>query len=241
METCGSSRVEQFDRDVARYEASSKTTLADSIKVGIMVRQLPESNMKEHLVLDLARLDAYAKVKAEVEAVYCAHHAARSQPVPMDLNALGKGKGKGKDKGKDSQPCPVCHKHGHTKAHWHSAGGRPSGLPADLSSSKREKAMEIRKAKVAQRSAKGSQRGQVLEMRGAQAQSVSSLFISAVTRRGQGTDRDLGAWHRQQSSPLSDPMRCCSRVSTTSRPTERDCVRERDWREHCRCWGEPSA
>eukprot|EP00971_Amphidinium_carterae_P083429 1651398-Amphidinium_carterae.1 len=63
-----------------------------------MVRQLPESNVKEHIVLNLARLDTYPKV-----------NAARSQPMPMDLNAVGKQQkgGKGKDKGgKDRPLCP---------------------------------------------------------------------------------------------------------------------------------------
>eukprot|EP00971_Amphidinium_carterae_P047110 927690-Amphidinium_carterae.1 len=74
-----------------------------------MVRQLPESNVKEHIVLNLVRLDTYPKVKAGIEAVYRAGHAARSQPVPMDLNALGKQQkgGTGKDKGgKDRPLCP---------------------------------------------------------------------------------------------------------------------------------------
>eukprot|EP00971_Amphidinium_carterae_P077893 1540898-Amphidinium_carterae.1 len=122
--------MEQFDRDVARYEGTSKSQLNDSIKVGIMVRQLPESSMKEHIVFILARLDTYAKVKAELEAVYRAHHAARSQPMPMDLNAFQKGKGKGKDKGgKDKPLCPVCHKPGHTKEQCWWATERGSSKP----------------------------------------------------------------------------------------------------------------
>eukprot|EP00971_Amphidinium_carterae_P117671 2331045-Amphidinium_carterae.1 len=119
-------RFEEFDRVLAKYEAMSKSKVADDIRVGVVVRQLPEGALKQHVLLNMDRLDTYSKVRAELIGVLRAQQAANPGTGPMDIGALGHqstqgslGKGKGRDKGaKDRSkigPCDLCGKMGHLK------------------------------------------------------------------------------------------------------------------------------
>ena len=93
---------------------------------------LPDGPLKQHLVLNSARLTTWETLKAEINNVRRAQAAANSTPQPMDLSAYGtqeldsfqkgksRGKGKGKDNGKPKDdlpktPCPICGKAGHWK------------------------------------------------------------------------------------------------------------------------------
>ena len=134
------SRLELFDREVARYEMISKEMVGDNIKIGIVTRQMPDGPLKQHVLLNLDRLDSYAKVRQELEAVHRAQVAALSQTSPMDIHAVnatkgskGKGRGRGagvSGKGKEDKGDVVCHhcgRRGHMKRDcWHAqaSGGR---------------------------------------------------------------------------------------------------------------------
>eukprot|EP00971_Amphidinium_carterae_P151701 3006904-Amphidinium_carterae.1 len=104
----------------------SKTKVADDIRVGVVVRQLPEGALKKHVLLNMDRLDTYSKVRAELIGVLRAQQAANPGSGPMDIGALGHqstqgslGKGKGRDKGAKDRakvgPCDLCGKMGHLK------------------------------------------------------------------------------------------------------------------------------
>ena len=126
------SRVAQFDRDIDRYQKASCETFPENIHVGVTLRMLPDGPLKQHFVLNSARLTTWELLKAEIDSVRRAQAAASSAPQPMDLSAYGtqnldafqkgksRGKGKGKDKGnpKDNvptTPCSICGKAGHLK------------------------------------------------------------------------------------------------------------------------------
>ena len=122
-------RLELFDRDVHRYEQSSNETLSSGIRVGIVLRQLPEGALKQHLLMNAHKFETWETLRNEIADVRRAQAAAQAGPSPMSVDALAKqladqiavlslkGKGKGKGSGKsDSKresstrkggmPCP---------------------------------------------------------------------------------------------------------------------------------------
>eukprot|EP00971_Amphidinium_carterae_P333931 6468960-Amphidinium_carterae.1 len=104
-------RLEEYDRVVAQYESITKQRFQDDIRLGVVVRQLPEGPLRQHILLNLDRYNSYSKVKEEIIAVVRAQSAAMSAPMPMDISAMqtkgswgkGAGKGDGKGKGKGGQ------------------------------------------------------------------------------------------------------------------------------------------
>ena len=102
-------RLESWEREIARYEANTKETIPQNLKIGFVLRQLEDGSLKTHLLLNAGRLRTWAGFRAEIVSVRQA--MTSSSPVPMDIGSLGKGKGnpkgKGKGKGKDSG-----------KSHW---------------------------------------------------------------------------------------------------------------------------
>ena len=127
-----SGKLVAFERDIFRYEQSSKEKFPDSIKIGTLLRRLPEGPLRQHLLLNSARLTGWASMRDEVENLRRAQLASASGPMPMDVSALegemaafnvkGKGGKSGKGKGftknygaKDNVPsdaCGVCGKIG---------------------------------------------------------------------------------------------------------------------------------
>ena len=112
-------KLVKFERDIARYEAMGEEFPAN-IRIGTLIRRLPESGLKQHILLNSTRLMTWTDVKLEIENVRRAQMASASSPHPMDLDALGKAKGKGgKEKGAGApdklptSPCPHCGKPGH--------------------------------------------------------------------------------------------------------------------------------
>ena len=150
------SRVAQFDRDIDRYQKASCETFPENIHVGVTLRMLPDGPLKQHFVLNSARLTTWELLKAEIDSVRRAQAAASSAPQPMDLSAYGtqnldafqkgksRGKGKGKDKGnpKDNvptTPCSICGKAGHLKKNcWYNipGGWKETNKPKDKSKGK---------------------------------------------------------------------------------------------------------
>ena len=102
-------RLAQFDRDIDRYEKASGETFPTNIRIGVTLRMMPDGPLKQHLVLNSARLTTWEGLKAEIDNVRRAQAAASNTPQPMDLStysaselaAFQKGKSKGKGKGKD--------------------------------------------------------------------------------------------------------------------------------------------
>eukprot|EP00971_Amphidinium_carterae_P334404 6469680-Amphidinium_carterae.1 len=135
-------RLAAFDRAVTKYEDSAKTTIPTTLKVGIILKQIPESALRQHLILNLERWNHYEQLRQEIENIARAQVASNASSMPMDWGALGnsqdtkgnKGKGKGRGKGEPRaqlRPCYVCGKKGHmAKDCWQreSKGkGKPKG------------------------------------------------------------------------------------------------------------------
>ena len=82
-------RMVQFDRDIDRYEKTSGENFPNNIRIGVALRMLPHGPLKQHLVLNSARLTTWETLMAEIDNVRRAQAAASSTPQPMDLSAHG--------------------------------------------------------------------------------------------------------------------------------------------------------
>ena len=96
------SGFETFDRLVSEYDRRNPNPLQDEVKIGVVLRNLVDGPLKQHLLMTLRDLDTYVKLRNEVVRVRHAQMAAAGNPQPMDfsqaewaedLDALGKGKG----------------------------------------------------------------------------------------------------------------------------------------------------
>ena len=102
--------MELLEREIANYEKSGEN-VSDAIRIGIVLGQLPESPIKQHLLVNSDRLTSWNTFRDEVLNIHRAQLALG--PTPMDLGALGGGgrgnggrsggkpwgKGSGKSKG----------------------------------------------------------------------------------------------------------------------------------------------
>ena len=117
-------RLELFERAVTKFETDSAEVVSDAIRIGIVLRQLPEGALKQHLLLNAERLRTWPDFKAEVVMIRRAQVALG--PTPMDIGAFNKGSGKGAGGGKPASnvTCWSCGKKGHRAAECRS---KPKG------------------------------------------------------------------------------------------------------------------
>ena len=85
-------RLESWEREVARYEAISKEVVSSGVRIGIVLRQLEESPLKQHLVLNSERLKTWKTFVEEVVQVRTALNAATSGSSPMDIGGVSDAK-----------------------------------------------------------------------------------------------------------------------------------------------------
>eukprot|EP00971_Amphidinium_carterae_P193822 3845790-Amphidinium_carterae.1 len=93
--------MEAFEREILRYEHASGEGVSDALRIGIALRQLEETKLKEYLLMNASKLTVWKNFKAEVNTIKSTQ--ANIGPLPMDLDAFSKGKSKGaweKGKGK---------------------------------------------------------------------------------------------------------------------------------------------
>ena len=100
----------QFSSDISTFEAFEKLVkahnrrtikeLEDDVKVGVVMMNMQDAGIREHLILHSKRLTTFTEVREEVADISRTRSA--TGVVPMLIDPLkGKGKGKGKDdKGK---------------------------------------------------------------------------------------------------------------------------------------------
>ena len=60
-------RILAFDRQVLRYEQASKEKFPENVRIGVLIKNLPETPLKQHLILNSERLKEWDTVKVEVE------------------------------------------------------------------------------------------------------------------------------------------------------------------------------
>ena len=102
-------RLELFERHLARFENDSKEKMSDPIKIGIVLRQLTEGPLKQHLLMQSERLQLWPDFRDEIVNI---RRAQASLHMPMDIGALNKG-GKGGKGATSSTVCWTCGKTGH--------------------------------------------------------------------------------------------------------------------------------
>eukprot|EP00971_Amphidinium_carterae_P096852 1917207-Amphidinium_carterae.1 len=101
--------MEAFEREILRYENASGDVVSNALRIGIVLRQLEETKLKEYLMMNTSKRTAWKDFKAEVTTVK--RTQANIGPVAMDLDAFTKGKAKGaknawekgKGKGKENK------------------------------------------------------------------------------------------------------------------------------------------
>ena len=108
-------RLEAFDREVATVERLSGEKVPDSIKVGLCIRSMEDTRLKEHLVLKAEKLQQWAQFKDEVTAIRRVQVATSASP--MEIGAFqhhNKKSRKGGGKGDaEDRKCFFCGKPGH--------------------------------------------------------------------------------------------------------------------------------
>ena len=116
-------RLELFERHLARFENDSKEKMSDPIKIGIVLRQLTEGPLKQHLLMQSERLQLWPDFRDEIVNI---RRAQASLHMPMDIGALNKG-GKGGKGASPSTVCWTCGKTGHRASDCRGGGGAGRG------------------------------------------------------------------------------------------------------------------
>ena len=83
----------EFEREVVRYEDQTKNKISGDMKAGIVIAGMVQVQLKEHLEINTAKLDTYAKVKDEIKEYLTAKKKWSSvigadSSADMDLDAL---------------------------------------------------------------------------------------------------------------------------------------------------------
>ncbi len=95
------SELESFEHELGLYEVWSDEVMTDATKIGIVLRQLPESLLRRHMTMNAERLQGWPAFKEEILQVLEAQSAATGAG-PMDQEAFNKGDAKGNKGGKGS-------------------------------------------------------------------------------------------------------------------------------------------
>ena len=144
--------LDQFDTLIKEYEQCCndetecpkcqhkwRKTFDEQLKAGLVVANMGDSDIQQHLLKNFNRLDTFEKIKEEVLELTRASQYLQSQARPMELGAFPKGpKGKGKkgktdDRNATDKKCNYCNKSGHlwkecrTRIADEAAAGGPKG------------------------------------------------------------------------------------------------------------------
>ena len=127
-------QMESLECELSAYERTSGEEVSDAIKIGVVLRQLPGSPLRQHLVLNAECLRDWKSFREEVLNVRRVQVAIMSNSSPMDVGATGSGKRKDKSKdhkgkgGSSTNPvCWKCGKPGHYAAESRVGTGESKG------------------------------------------------------------------------------------------------------------------
>ncbi len=74
-------KLAAFETDVQRYEQRSVETLSDSLKTGVVLKQLDKGSFKQHLLMNASRLSAWLDFKREVQEIRRAQASVIATPI----------------------------------------------------------------------------------------------------------------------------------------------------------------
>ena len=102
--------LEKFEGLIQQYETTTKKTLDDVTKMGVVMSQLNNSTsserkkLGEHLVFNSYRLETYSDMRRELHEVLLPRRFLQATTDGVAIDAFSKGKkgGKGKGKGHDA-------------------------------------------------------------------------------------------------------------------------------------------
>ena len=142
--------LEQFDKEVAKYEKEAERVMDEEEKIGLIIRGMQKGSLQEHLLLYSERCSSYAEFRQEIDTIARAQQAKLLQTQPMDISAFGgkagkqgaKGGGKHGKAGTSNPPkfegeCRKCGKKGHMAKDCWSKGQSKGGSNQKADAGKR--------------------------------------------------------------------------------------------------------
>ena len=91
--------LDTLDLLVQKYKSSTGTPLAEPLTVALVQRGVKDTDVVNHLVMHVSRLNTYALVYEQVRNIMLTRPTLMNTAQPMDIGALDKENGKkGKDK-----------------------------------------------------------------------------------------------------------------------------------------------
>ena len=82
------------------YEAQSRETISDSLKIGCVIAGMGQNSMREHLLMSATKCDSWTNFDREIESIEQARETITA-PTPMELDAF-------------QGNCHKCGKYGHS-------------------------------------------------------------------------------------------------------------------------------
>ena len=75
------------ERKIMIYEAQSRETINDSLKIFCVIAGMAQNSMKEHLLMSATKCDSWTNFVREIQSI---EHARKTiiAPTPMDLDAF---------------------------------------------------------------------------------------------------------------------------------------------------------
>ena len=76
-----------FERKIIIYDAQSRETISDSLRIGCVITGMGQNSMKEHLLMSATKCHIWTIVVREIESI---EHARKTitAPTPMELDAF---------------------------------------------------------------------------------------------------------------------------------------------------------
>eukprot|EP00971_Amphidinium_carterae_P137400 2722947-Amphidinium_carterae.1 len=72
--------MENFEREIATYEVGSSEVFSEGLRIGVVLRNMADTPLRQHLIMNAERLRTWKSFKDEVLAI----RRAQVAPQPMD-------------------------------------------------------------------------------------------------------------------------------------------------------------
>ena len=92
--------ITTFERKIMIYEAQSRETISDSLKIGCVIAGMGQNSKREHLLMSATKCDSWTNFAREIESIERVRKTITA-PTPMEIDAF-------------QGNCHKCGKYGHT-------------------------------------------------------------------------------------------------------------------------------